>query len=53
MILPSWQYGDPADALDRLRQERINLKRQKDYLRKHKSRRIRALVKQVMKAVKR
>lgn len=48
-ILKQWEYGDPVEVVDRLRRERARLERD----RLHKSRRIRALVKQAMKGGRR
>ena len=43
-VLPSWMFGDPANAVDRLRQAR----RRSEWLRLQKGKRIRALVKAAM-----
>jgi hypothetical protein len=43
--LPSYMYGDPADAIDKRRAEA----RKREQLRRNKARRIRALVKKAMK----
>lgn len=48
-ILKQWEYGDPAEVVDRLRRERMRQVRD----RLHKSRRIQVLVKRAMKGVKR
>lgn len=47
--LPIGFYGDPAECVDLTRTLRAQAKRAADRERQHKSRRIRALVKEVMK----
>lgn len=47
--LPAEFYRDPAESVDRLRELRAAAKRAADRERKHKGRRIRALVKEVMR----
>ena len=51
--LPKWLYGDPAEAVDDFRKLRERAERQAEQLRINKGRRIRALVKQAMKGVRR
>jgi hypothetical protein len=47
--LPSMFYGDPAEFLDELRQLRAKAKRKAELERKHKSMRIQASVRKVMR----
>lgn len=53
MILPSRFYRDPAECVDEIRCQREVARRQAERDRLHKGRRIRALVKQAMKGVRR
>jgi hypothetical protein len=47
--LPSMMYGDPAECVDRIRQMTAKAKRKAALDRKHKSMRIQASVRNVMK----
>lgn len=47
--LPSMMYGDPAECLDKIRQARVKAKRKAELERKHKSMRIQASVRKVMR----
>ncbi|MFA5824799.1 MAG: hypothetical protein WC825_02370 [Gallionellaceae bacterium] len=47
--LPSMMYGDPAECVDKIRQERAKAKRKADRERRHKSMRIQASVRKVMR----
>jgi hypothetical protein len=53
VILPQRFYGDPAECVDELRKIHEQQKRKADRTRIYKGQRIRALVKQVMKGVRR
>lgn len=47
--LPSMMYGDPAECVDRIRQMTAKAKRKAELERKHKSMRIQASVRKVMR----
>jgi hypothetical protein len=47
--LPSMMYGDPAECLDQIRHLRTKAKRKAELDRKHKSMRIQASVRKVMR----
>lgn len=52
-ILPARFYGDPVNVVDEMRKITEQTKRKEDRARIHKGQRIRALVKQAMKGVRR
>lgn len=52
-VLLSRLYGDPANMVDELRKARDAARRQAERDRLHKGRRIRALVKQALRGVRR
>ncbi len=52
-VLPSRFYGDPAEVVDEMRKITEQTKRKDDRTRIYKGQRIRALVKQVMRGVRR
>ncbi|PIP02757.1 MAG: hypothetical protein COX55_03570 [Zetaproteobacteria bacterium CG23_combo_of_CG06-09_8_20_14_all_54_7] len=47
--LPALMYRDPSESLDEIRRQREVIKRKAERERKHKSRRIQALVRHVVK----
>lgn len=52
-VLPARFYGDPAEVVDEMRKHTEQTKRKADRIRIYKGQRIRALVKQAMKGVRR